>query len=269
MLLAALAALGLAAMFVAGGPGGSPAASAPAAAVAPAPPATPVYGYRVVRALPHDRSAFTQGLIHLDDVFYESTGLNGESTLRKVAVETGEVLQRHDVPAAYFAEGLVDWRDTLVQLTYTTGVAFVYDRASFRKLREHRYSGEGWGLTRTSTHLVMSDGTPTLRLLDPATFAVTSRLQVHDETGPISAVNELEMVKGTLYANIWMTDRIAMIDPASGRVTGWLDLQGLLPAAERNRVDVLNGIAYDAKGDRLFVTGKLWPHVYQIQVVKN
>jgi glutamine cyclotransferase len=169
----------------------------------------------------------------------------------------------------YFGEGLSDWGNTLVQLTWKHGVAFVYDRATFRKLREHRFTGEGWGLTRTDTHLVMSDGTPTIRLLDPDTFAVTSRVQVHDETGPISALNELEMVKGTLYANVWTTDRIAMIDLASGRVTGYIDCQGLLPAAERNRVDVLNGIAYDAKGDRLFVTGKWYPHVYQIEVVKR
>ena len=268
MVVAAFAALALAAMFVMGTPAAPPPdASAPATTAAP--DVTPVYGYRVVKTLPHDRGAWTQGLIYLDDVFYESTGVAGQSTLRKVAVETGKVLQRHDVGGDYFAEGLSDWGTTLVQLTWKDGVAFVYDRRTFRKLREHRYVGEGWGLTRTATHLVMSDGTPTIRLLDPDTFAVTSRVQVHDETGPLSALNELEMVKDTLYANVWTTDRIAMIDLASGRVTGYIDLQGLLPPAERDRVDVLNGIAYDAKGDRLFVTGKWYPHVYHIQIVKN
>ena len=269
MLFAALAAVGLAAMFVIGTPAPPPTApvSSPVAGARPA--ATPVHGYRLVKTLPHDRGAWTQGLIYLDGVFYESTGLVGESTLRKVKVETGEVLQHYKVEGEYFAEGLSDWGNTLVQLTWKHGVAFVYDRTTFRKLREHRFTGEGWGLTRTDTHLVMSDGTPTIRLLNPETFAVTSRLQVHDETGPISALNELEMVKGTLYANVWVTERIAMIDLASGRVTGYIDLQGLLPAAERNRVDVLNGIAYDERGDRLFVTGKWYPHVYQIQVIKN
>ncbi len=268
MLLTALAALGLAAMFVLNAPARSSAPSIPSAS-GRAPAATPVYGYRVVKTLPHDRGAWTQGLVYLDGVFYESSGLAGQSSLRKVDVETGKVLQRHEVGGNYFAEGLSDWKNTLVQLTWKHGVAFVYDRATFRRLRELRFTGEGWGLTRTDTQLVLSDGTPTLRLLNPETFAVNSRVQVHDETGPIAGLNELEMVKGTLYANVWTTDRIAMIDQASGRVTGYIDLHGLLPAVERNRVDVLNGIAYDAKGDRLFVTGKWWPNVYQIQVVKN
>jgi glutaminyl-peptide cyclotransferase len=265
--IALLAALGLAAFLVTRPPAAAPPAPAPAAAATTdTPRAARVHGYRIVKTFPHDRRAFTQGLIYLDDVFYESTGLYEESTLRKVAIETGDVLQKIDVPGDYFAEGLVEWDTTLVQLTWTTGVAFVYDRASFKKLRQHAYTGEGWGLTRTDTHLVMSDGTPTVRLLDPKTFAVAKRIQVHDENGPVSALNELEMVKGTLFANVWTSERIAMIDLDSGRVTGWLDLTGLLPAAERSRVDVMNGIAYDAAGDRLFVTGKWWPHVYQIQI---
>ena len=268
--IALLAALGLAAFLVTRPPVEAPAPVAPATATAAdTPRAASVHGYRVVKTFPHDRSAFTQGLLYVDGVFYESTGLYEQSSLRKVAIETGEVLQRIDLPDDYFGEGLVDWDTTLVQLTWTTGVAFVYDRASFRKLTQHTYTGEGWGLTKVDTHLVMSDGTPTIRLLDPKTFAVTSRVQVHDENGPVSALNELEMVKGTLFANVWGTDRVAMIDLASGRITGWLDLTGLLPARERARVDVVNGIAYDPAGDRLFVTGKWWPHVYQIEVIKK
>lgn len=267
MKLALVAALGLAAFLVMRPTAGPPAVTVASVPTPAAPRDTPVHGYRIVKTFPHDRSAFTQGLIYRDGMFYESTGLNEQSTLRKVAVDTGEVLQRLAVPDEYFAEGLSDWDNTLVQLTWTTGVAFVYDRTSFRRLRQHTYTGEGWGLTRTDTHLVMSDGTPTIRLIDPATFAVTSRVQAHDESGPISALNELEMVKGTLLANVWMTERIAMIELTTGRITGWLDLRGLLPAAERDRVDVMNGIAYDAAGDRLFVTGKWWPHVYQIEVV--
>lgn len=268
MAIALAAALGLAALLVTRPPAEAPPAPAPVAtATADTPRAAPVHGFRVVKTFPHDRSAFTQGLIHLDGVFYESTGLYEQSTLRKVAIETGEVLQKIALPDKYFGEGLVEWQKTLVQLTWTTGVAFVYDRQSFKTLQQHSYTGEGWGLTRTDTHLVMSDGTPTIRLLDPKTFAVTKRIQVHDENGPVSALNELEMVKGVLFANVWSTDRIAMIDLATGRITGWLNLAGLLPAAERSRVDVLNGIAYDAAGDRLFVTGKWWPHVYQIEIV--
>ncbi len=230
--------------------------------------ATPVYQHRVVRAYPHDRKAFTQGLVYHDGVFYESTGLYGKSSVRKVAIQTGEVLRQQDVDAQYFAEGLSEWGETLVQLTWTTGVAFVYDRETFKQVKRFSYTGEGWGLTRTDRHLVMSDGSAMLKLLDPSTFAQVSTLRVHDEHGPVTALNELEMVRGVLFANVWQADRIAMIAPDSGAVTGWLDLRGLLPAAERARVDVLNGIAYDERGDRLFVTGKWWPTVFQVEIVQ-
>ena len=240
----------------------------PATTQPPATRATPVYQHRVVRTFPHDRKAFTQGLVFRDGVFYESTGLYGKSSLRKVAIETGTVLREQAVDGKYFAEGLSDWGETLVQLTWTTGVAFVYDRETFRQVGRVEYTGEGWGLTRTDRHLVMSNGTATLKLLDPVSFAPVSTLEVHDEHGPVTALNELEMVKGTIFANVWQSHRIAMIAPDSGAVTGWLDLNGLLPDAERPRVDVLNGIAYDATGDRLFVTGKWWPTVFQVEVVK-
>ncbi len=234
----------------------------------PAVAATPVYQYRVVRTFPHDRTAFTQGLVYRDGVFYESTGLYGQSSLRKVAIDTGKVLRQHDLDPRHFAEGLSEWGDTLVQLTWTNGIALTYDRETFKEVKRFTYPGEGWGLTRTDRHLVMSDGGPTLKLLDPSTFAVVSTLPVRDANGPVSALNELEMVKGVLFANVWRSNRIAMIAPDTGVVTGWLDLTGLLPAAERARVDVLNGIAYDAEGDRLFVTGKWWPTVFQVEVVR-
>lgn len=247
---------------------GRPAAPPSAPTTPPAPPrATPVYQHRVVRTFPHDRKAFTQGLVYRDGVFYESTGLYGESSLRKVAIETGNVLRQHDVDAQYFAEGLSEWGDTLVQLTWTSGIALAYDRETFKEVKRFAYTGEGWGLTRTDRHLVMSDGSATLKLLDPTTFAQVSVLQVHDEHGPVTALNELEMVKGLIFANVWQSHRLAMIAPDSGKVTGWIDLTGLLPASERARVDVLNGIAYDERGDRLFVTGKWWPTVFQVEVM--
>ena len=240
----------------------------PSPPTTPSSQATPVYQHRVIRTFPHDREAFTQGLVYHDGVFFESTGLYGKSTLREVAIETGKVLRQHDLDQKYFAEGLTDWGDTLVQLTWTSGIALAYDRATFRQTGSFSYAGEGWGLTRTDRHLVMSDGTATLKLLDPSTFAPVSTLQVRDDNGPVTALNELEMVKGVLFANVWQSHRIAMIAPDTGVVTGWLDLTGLLPAAELARVDVLNGIAYDEQGDRLFVTGKWWPTVFQVEVVR-
>ena len=252
-----------------GGPDQEPRpAQAPGPGQAPAAAATPVHQARVVRRFPHDPKAFTQGLIYRDGALYESTGLNGQSSLRKVELETGKVLQQFDLEQQYFAEGMTDWGRTLIQLTWTSGIAFVYDRQTFKPIRRFTYTGEGWGLTRTGEHLVMSDGTSSLRIVDPATFAEVSRVEVRDEHGPVSALNELEMMKGTLVANVWQSERLALIALPSGRVTGWVDLRGLLPPAERARVDVMNGIAYDAEGDRLFVTGKWWPTLFQIEVIR-
>lgn len=269
VLLGALAIAGLVALLISpAGPSRPPDATPQAAAPRAVAPATPVHQIRVVRTFPHDRQAFTQGLIYRDGVLFESTGLYGQSTVREVDLETGTVRRRHTVDRQFFAEGLADWGTSLVQLTWTSGVALVYDRATFRETGRFRYTGEGWGLTRTDRHLVMSDGSATLRVLDPATFAEVRRVQVHDENGPVAAINELEMVRGVLFANVWQSDRIATIDLESGRLTGWLDLKGLLPASERARVDVMNGIAFDEAGDRLFVTGKWWPTVFQIEVVR-
>ncbi len=227
----------------------------------------PVYGYRIVRTFPHDPEAFTQGLIFRDGVFYEGTGLNGRSSLRKVTVETGNVLQIKTTPSEYFGEGITDWKGSLVQLTWRSEIGFVYDLSSFERTKTFQYTGEGWGLTHDGSRLIMSDGSAALRSLDPATFKETGRITVRDGGSPVENLNELEYVKGEIYANVWQTDRIARINPKSGRVTGWIDLSGLLTPAERAGTDVLNGIAYDAARDRLFVTGKLWPKVFEITLV--
>jgi glutamine cyclotransferase len=227
---------------------------------------TPVYGYTVVNSYPHDPGAFTQGLIFRDGVLYESTGLNGQSSLRKVRVETGEVLQRIAVDGRYFAEGMTDWGNRLIQLTYTTKIGFVYDISSFALQRTFDYTGQGWGLTHDRKRLIMSDGTSALRFLDPETLRETGRVTVRDGSRAIDNLNELEWIKGEVFANVWLTDRIAIIAPESGRVTAWLDLTGIRGPVRAGTDDVLNGIAYDAARDRLFVTGKLWPRLFEIRI---
>ena len=229
--------------------------------------ATPTYGYRVVRSYPHDPQAFTQGLVYLEGVLYEGTGLKGRSSIRKVKLENGEVLQIRNVDERYFGEGIVVWQRNLIQLTWQSEVGFVYDRDTFEQARTFTYQGEGWGLTHDGSRLIMSDGTPYLRFLDPATLKPTGKLPVRDGNVLVDELNELEMVKGEIFANVWPTERIARISPKTGRVTGWIDLRGLLSPAEAAQADVMNGIAYDAVGDRLFVTGKLWPRLFEIQIV--
>lgn len=226
----------------------------------------PINGYTVVRAYPHDSAAFTQGLEFVDGFFYEGTGLNGSSSIRKVRIETGEVVQRQSLAREYFGEGITLVGQTLYQLTWQSGVAFLYDRATFRQLRTVKYSGEGWGLTYDRTNLIMSDGTEELRFLDPATFRELRRVKVTAVGQPVKNLNELEYVKGEVFANVWMTDYVARIDPASGRVRGYIDLRGLMPRNAVSNDAVLNGIAYDASTDRLFVTGKLWPRVFEIKL---
>lgn len=237
--------------------------------VAQAPVATlPTYGYTVVKAFPHDPTAFTQGLQFVDGIFYEGTGLNGQSTIRKVRIDTGEVLERRSLGQEHFGEGIVLFNKTLYQLTWQSGLAFVYDGASFRFQKNFTYKGEGWGLTHDGTNLIMSDGTDELRFLDPATFRERRRIRVTAVGKPVKELNELEFVKGEVFANVWQTDYIARIDPKSGTVTGWIDMRGLLSPRERAATDVLNGIAYDAAGDRLFVTGKLWPKLFEIRLTR-
>jgi glutaminyl-peptide cyclotransferase len=228
----------------------------------------PVARYQVVHVYPHDPQAFTQGLNFVDGVLYEGTGLNGKSSVRKVKLENGEVLQIQKVAAEYFGEGIAVWRDRIFELTWRSGIGFIYDRNSLARVGTFTYPGEGWGLTTDGARLIMSDGSSSLRFLDPATQKETGRIQVRDGTIPIEHLNELEFVKGEVLANVWQTDRIARIDPKRGRVVGWIDLQGLLsPADAAQGVDVLNGIAYDAARDRLFVTGKLWPKIFEIKIL--
>lgn len=231
----------------------------------------PVYGYQVVHAYPHDTGAYTEGLFYKDGYLYESTGQVGQSTVRKVALETGDVVQRHRLPKQYFGEGIVAWKDRLVQLTWQSGTGFVYDLASFTPQRSFSYEGEGWALTRDDAHLYMSDGTPVLRVLDPETLQVVRRITVTADGTPVTHLNELEWVDGEIYANVWLTDRIARIDPASGHVVGWIDLAGLFDINQLPNPgdDVLNGIAWDAEHKRLFVTGKCWPQLFEIKLVKR
>ena len=229
----------------------------------------PVYGYQVVHTYPHDPRAFTQGLQYLDGVLYEGTGQVGQSSIRRVELETGKVLQKRDVPPPHFGEGITVWKDELIELTWKSNVAFVYDKKTFDPRRTFKYAGEGWGLTQDATNLYMSDGTDELRVLDPATFVERRRIKVTSAGAPLQELNQLEWVKGEIFANVWMTDRIARIAPASGKVVGYVDLRGLLSASERGSTDVLNGIAYDAARDRLFVTGKWWPKLFEIKLVKK
>jgi glutaminyl-peptide cyclotransferase len=230
---------------------------------------TPVYAYKVVHAYPHDPNAFTQGLIYLNGFLYESTGLYGRSTLRMVELSTGRVIRQDVVPAQYFAEGLTNWKSNLLQLTWKAGEAFEYDLFSFQRERDFRYSGEGWGLTEDGRELIMSDGSADLRMLDPNNFREISRVHITDGGAPVTELNELEWVRGEVYANIWQTDRIARISLKTGKVLSWIDCTGLLPASDRTgHEDVLNGIAYDSQHDRLFLTGKLWPKLFEIKVVR-
>jgi glutaminyl-peptide cyclotransferase len=236
------------------------------AAQVPSTPQLPVYGYRIVHTYPHDPDAFTQGLQYVDGFLYEGTGLNGRSSIRKVRLETGEVLQRRDVARAYFGEGITVWKSEIIELTWQSNIAFVYDKATFMPRRTFKYKGEGWGLTADGTSLIMSDGSDELRLLDPATFAERRRIKVTAAGRPLRNLNELEYMKGEILANVWTTSAIARIDASTGRVTGYINLDGLLTPAEQAKVDVLNGIAYDDQHDRLFVTGKLWPTVFEIRI---
>jgi glutaminyl-peptide cyclotransferase len=227
----------------------------------------PVYFYEVVHTYPHDPKAFTEGLFYLNGSIYESTGLVGQSSARKVKLETGEVLQTHEVPKAYFGEGIVNWKDRLLQLTWETHEGFIYDLATFAPLGGFKYPGEGWSLTQDGKRIIMSDGTPQLRFWNPDTLQETGRLTVTADGEPVQNVNELEWVKGEIYANVWHTDLIARIDPGTGRVMGWINLVGLWPGSD-NQEKTLNGIAYDAEHDRLFVTGKEWPSVFEIRLKK-
>jgi len=244
----------------------APAASAqPPTARAAGP--TQVYDYRLVASYPHDPQAFTQGLFYLDGQLFESTGQVGRSTIRRVRIEDGRVLQSAAIPAGQFGEGIVNWGDEILSLTWIGGTGHRWDRATFARRGEWRYSGEGWGLTQNGADIIMSDGTAQLRFLDPATLTERRRIDVTHDGRPVNFLNELEWIGGAIFANVWRSGFIVRIDPADGRVTGIVDLRPLAAEHAGDTDQVLNGIAYDAAGDRLFVTGKNWPRLYEIDLV--
>lgn len=227
----------------------------------------PVYSYRIVASYPHDPKAFTQGLQYLNGNLYEGTGLNGFSSVRRVDLATGRVLKTQAVSGLYFGEGITVLGSKLYELTWQSGVAFVYDAATFAQTGTFHYRGEGWGLTSDGKRLILSDGTPALRFIDPATFNETGHITVMDGQRAIPRLNEIEFIEGEIWANVWETDLIARIDARTGKVNSWIDMSGLLKASERTpETDVLNGIAYDPQRKRIFVTGKKWPKLFEIQV---
>ena len=228
------------------------------------------YTYTVVREYPHDPEAFTQGLVWDEGEIYEGTGIYGRSSLRLVDLETGQVKQQHNYTEGYFAEGIAVFQDRIYQLTWKNKEVFLFDKEKFSLLASWSYPREGWGLTHNGKELIASDGSAFLYFLDPETLEVSRHILVQDDQGEITSLNELEYVRGAIYANVWLTDRIAIIRPEDGVVTGWLDLGGLCKQMQsiwKARSDVLNGIMYDPVGDRLFVTGKLWPSLFEIRVV--
>ncbi len=225
------------------------------------------YSYIIVNTYPHDKNAFTQGLLIDDGVLYESTGLYGNSSIRRIKLETGEVLQAHELPLQYFGEGIALFDNKLVQLTWQSNKGFVYDKASFELLQDFGYSNEGWGITYDGSQLIMSDGTSTLYFLNTETFQIMGQVEVNDAGTKVERLNELEYVNGYIYANIWLKERIAIINPQTGQVEGWINMTGLQNIENHNLNDVLNGIAYDSRTDRLFVTGKRWPQLFEIKLI--
>ena len=232
--------------------------------------ATPVYKYKVINRYAHDPAAFTQGLLVDQGRLYESTGLLGQSSLREVDLASGRITRMVKLPQRVFGEGLVLWKDKLIQLTWRSGTAFVFDKKTFQFIKQHKYTTEGWGITHDNTYLIMSDGSSQLYFRDPDTFEVKRKLEVTDQGKAIDKLNELEYINGAIYANIWQSERIAIISPATGKVSAWLDLTGIdrsMNRKSRPQDNVLNGIAYDKENHRLFVTGKRWPVMYEIEVV--
>jgi glutamine cyclotransferase len=227
-----------------------------------------LYTYNVVAAYPHDETAFTQGLVLEDGVLYEGTGLYGYSILRRVELETGNTLQIYALPSQFFGEGITIFDDKIIQLTWKSHRGFVYDKYSFELMQEFDYPTEGWGITYDGSRLIMSDGTATLYFLDPQTFTQIGQIEVHDKDAePVTMLNELEYIQGKVYANIWMEEKIAIINPQTGLVTGWINLEGIQDLENLDAGSVLNGIAYDEADDRLFITGKMWPQLFEITLI--
>lgn len=227
------------------------------------------HGYKIIHTYPHSRDAFTQGLFYYKGLLYEGTGQESGSSLREVEPETGKVIRQLNIDPSLFGEGITLYQDRIFQVTWRNKVGFVYNRSDFRQLNKIYYPTEGWGLTTINNRIVMSDGTNVLYFYEPDMFTVASQIEVYDNSGKVGQLNELEYIDGVIWANIWMTDLIARIDPVSGKVLSYIDLKGLLPASERNPdTDVLNGIAYDSTTKRIFVTGKKWPRLYEIKVIE-
>lgn len=226
------------------------------------------YDCKIINTYPHDPTAFTQGLSIENNYFYEGTGLYGSSTLRKVQLDNGKVIQILNLTDQYFGEGITICQDKIIQITWKSHIGFVYDKTNFQKLREFHYSTEGWGITFDGEHLILSDGTSTLHFIDPETYESVSQIQVYSEEGPVNDLNELEYVKGEVYANVWPTNLIARISPTTGKVNGWIDLSEVMRIENNiNQAAIPNGIAYDSRTDRLFVTGKLWSKVFEIELI--
>lgn len=226
----------------------------------------PVFGAKVVKTFSHDPHAFTQGLEYYGGYFYESTGRLGESTLRKVELETGKVLQKASLPAQEFGEGLTIFHGKVYQLTWLSKKGFIYNLDSFRQVGEFHYESEGWGLTHDDTSLILSDGTNTLRFIDPTSFAMIRTVEVYAGDQAVANLNELEYIDGEIFSNVWHSSRIARINPRSGQVVAWIDLSPLVAKEQHGEEDVLNGIAYDREAHRLFVTGKDWPEIIEIKL---
>ncbi len=246
--------------------GSAPAGSKPATAFQAKEQQVPVLGIKVLKIFPHDPHAFTQGLEYYGGFLYESTGETGQSSVRKIELESGKVLQKTELSSKYFGEGLTIFRGKIYQLTWLSKVGFVYDLRTFRKLGEFHYDGEGWGLAHDATNLILSDGTNTLRFLDPQTFEVVRRLEVYDQKQAVTNLNELEYIGDDIYANVWHSNRIARIDARSGQVRAWIDCSAIAAEEQKQPEGVLNGIAYDAARQRIFVSGKDWSQVYEIRV---
>ena len=241
----------------------------------PTPTATPTgetspisYTYEVINVYPHDSNAFTQGLVIDEGVMYEGTGLTGESSLRRVDLETGDVLQIYELPSNLFGEGITVFGDKIIQLTWQSEIGFVYDKSSFDLLQNFSYSTQGWGITTDGTRLIMSDGSANLYFLNPETFEKTGQVEVHDGNTSVTKLNELEYINGEVYANVWLTNKIAIINPNTGQVTGWIDLTGIYTPGTGDSNNVLNGIAYDSENSSLFVTGKRWSQLFEIKLIE-
>ena len=253
-------------------PGPSP---TPEPTPTPTPTATPTgetspisYTYEVINVYPHDSNAFTQGLAIDEGVMYEGTGLTGESSLRRVDLETGDVLQIYELPSNLFGEGITVFDDKIIQLTWQSQIGFVYDKSSFDLLQNFSYSTQGWGITTDGTRLIMSDGSANLYFLNPETFEKTGQVEVHDGNTSVTKLNELEYINGEVYANVWLTNKIAIINPNTGQVTGWIDLTGIYTPGTGDSNNVLNGIAYDSENSSLFVTGKRWSQLFEIKLIE-